>query len=65
MARFSSVVEFEDGKEPSVGFGTEILGGRLCFVSFDDVRERNLTEGESEALREFMGLRAQSQRRMS
>lgn len=41
MTKFTFVVEFEDGKEPSVGAATDILGGKLLTVVFkDDVNDR-------------------------
>lgn len=41
MTKFTFVVEFEDGKEPSVSAATDILGGKLVTVVFkDDVNDR-------------------------
>ncbi|MDA1378720.1 hypothetical protein PCI56_01175 [Plesiomonas shigelloides subsp. oncorhynchi] len=41
MTKFTFVVEFEDGKEPSVSAATDILGGKLLTVVFkDDVNDR-------------------------
>lgn len=41
MTKFTFVVEFEDGKEPSVHAAMDILGGKLLTVVFkDDVNER-------------------------
>lgn len=36
MSIFTFVVEFGDGPLPTVGRDTEILGGKLCAVRFDD-----------------------------
>ncbi|HFE8513502.1 TPA: hypothetical protein ACGALU_000118 [Proteus mirabilis] len=44
------VVEYEDGKEPSVNAGTEILGGRLTAVAFYDYRDDLLTQDEAQAV---------------
>ncbi|MGL4684189.1 MAG: hypothetical protein ACRCV4_14305 [Hafnia alvei] len=54
MSKFTFVVEFEDGLETPVGFGTKILGGRLCAVAFEDIRKHQLEEEEAYALREFI-----------
>jgi len=48
MSKFTFVVEFENGNEPSVGNGTEILGGRVCSVAFSDYRTKLFTEEEVE-----------------
>lgn len=41
MTKFTFVVEFEDGKEPSVHAAMDILGGKLLTVVFkDDVNDR-------------------------
>lgn len=37
MGKVTFVVEFEDGKEPAVNAGTDILGGKLVSVSWRDV----------------------------
>ncbi|MBH1918606.1 hypothetical protein [Serratia surfactantfaciens] len=55
MSKYTFVVEFEDGKEPGVGFGTKILGGKLCMVAFEDIRKYQLEEEEAYALKEFIG----------
>lgn len=39
MSKYTFVVEFEDGKEPSVQAKTDILGGKLVGVMFDDALE--------------------------
>lgn len=43
MGKVTFVVEFEDGEEPIVNGGTEILGGRLCAVSWSDYRDDYFT----------------------
>ncbi|WP_158782337.1 hypothetical protein [Pantoea sp. BAV 3049] len=39
MSKFTFVVEYEDGKEPVVNVGTQILSGKLCSISFFDYRD--------------------------
>lgn len=50
MSRYTFVVEFEEGKEPACGAGTEILGGKLCIVAFTDLHAEILTNDEASAL---------------
>ena len=50
MIRYTFVVEYEEGKEPSVGAATDILGGKLSFVAFNDIRDFQLTAEEAQAL---------------
>ena len=50
MGKMTFVVEYEDGKEPSVNAGTEILGGKLLSVGFNDYRDEQLTQDEVSAL---------------
>lgn len=50
MSKYTLVVEFEDGKEPAVSGATEILGGRLSFVAFEDIRKYQLDQDEAQAL---------------
>lgn len=38
MSKMSFIVEFEDGKEPAIGFATDILGGKLLSFAFSDIR---------------------------
>lgn len=52
MSKFTFVVEYEDGKEPAVGTGTEILGGRLCSAAFFDYRTEHFTEEEANQVRD-------------
>ncbi|WP_312227607.1 hypothetical protein [Pseudescherichia sp.] len=40
MSKMTFVVDFEDGKEPSVHKDMDVLGGKLSAVSFDDAFER-------------------------
>lgn len=47
MSRYTFVVEYEDGKEPAIGSQTDILGGRLCYVAFDDIRQYQLSQEEA------------------
>lgn len=54
MSKYTFIVEYEDGKEPAVGFGTKILGGRLCTVAFEDIRKNQLDEEEAHALKSFI-----------
>jgi len=37
MGKMTFVVEFEDGKEPSVHANLDVLGGKLARVAFSDV----------------------------
>ncbi|MDM3568712.1 hypothetical protein O9366_16075 [Proteus mirabilis] len=50
MGKMTFVVEYEDGKEPSVNAGTDILGGRLTAVAFYDYRDDLLTQDEAQAV---------------
>lgn len=50
MGKMTFVIEYEDGKEPSVNSGTEILGGKLLSVGFNDYRDEQLTQDEVSAL---------------
>lgn len=50
MGKMTFVVEYEDGREPSVNAGTEILGGKLLSVGFNDCRDEQLTQDEVSAL---------------
>ena len=52
MSKFTFVVEYEDGKEPAVGMGTEILGGRLCSAAFFDYTTEHFTEEETNQVRD-------------
>lgn len=46
MGKMTFVVEYEDGKEPSVNGAMEILEGRLTAAAFYDYRDDGLTEDE-------------------
>ncbi|WP_368878093.1 hypothetical protein [Proteus mirabilis] len=50
MGKMTFVVEYEDGNEPSVNAGTEILGGKLLSVGFDDYKDKKLTRDEINAI---------------
>lgn len=52
MGRMTFVVEYEDGKEPPVGFTEDFMGsgGRLCSAAFFDYRDDLLTEAEVGAI---------------
>lgn len=50
MGKMTFVVEFEDGKEPSVFSDMSIEGGKLVAASFHDYREGLLTEDEVSAV---------------
>ena len=50
MGKMTFVVEFEDGKEPSVFADMGIEGGRLVAAGFHDYREDLLTEDEVSAV---------------
>ena len=50
MGKMTFVVEFEDGKEPSVFADMEIEGGRLVAAGFHDYRDDLLTEDEVSAV---------------
>ncbi|MGC8427045.1 hypothetical protein ACP3S8_19970 [Mixta calida] len=49
MSKMTFVVEFEDGKEPVVGFTENFMGsgGKLCSVAFFDYKDDYFTEAES------------------
>ncbi|MEQ4691345.1 hypothetical protein [Providencia manganoxydans] len=50
MGKMTFVVEYEDGKEPPINAGTEILGGRLLSFGFGDYSEGQLTQDEVSAI---------------
>lgn len=50
MGKMTFVVEFEDGKEPPVGAGTEILGGRLQAASWSDYRDNFFTQEQMDEI---------------
>ncbi len=52
MSKFTFVAEYEDGKEPLVGAGTQILGGKLCSVAFFDYKDDFFTEKQCDAITE-------------
>ncbi|EOL8937015.1 hypothetical protein ACM91Z_002794 [Cronobacter dublinensis] len=39
MGKVTFVVEFEDGKEPSVHSGMDVIGGKLVAVAWRDLME--------------------------
>lgn len=47
MGKMTFVVEYEDGKEPSVGLTDNFMGsgGRLCSAAFFDYKDDLLSEG--------------------
>lgn len=50
MKKMTFVIEYEDGKEPSINAGTEILGGRLTAAAFYDYRTALMTPEEGNAV---------------
>lgn len=54
-SEYTFVVEYEKGKEPAVSGATEILGGRLVYVAFEDIRGNQLTPEEASVLSDFIG----------
>lgn len=40
MSKYTFVVDFDDGKEPTVHANMDILGGKLVGVMFDDALEQ-------------------------
>ncbi|WP_129544681.1 hypothetical protein [Serratia sp. 1D1416] len=54
MSKYTFIVEFNDGEEPAVYCNTDILGGRLCMVAFEDIRKYQLEEEEAHALKSFL-----------
>lgn len=54
MGKMTFVFEFEDGKEPPVGFGMEFHGGRIVSAAFYDYRDDFFTESERDVLAESM-----------
>lgn len=54
-SEYTFVVEYEKGKEPAVSGATEILGGRLVYVAFEDIRDNQLTPEEASVLSDFIG----------
>lgn len=39
MSIYTIVVEFPEGREPAIGLGTDILGGRAKSIAFFDYRD--------------------------
>lgn len=54
-SEYTFIVEYEKGKEPAVSGATEILGGRLVYVAFEDIRDNQLTPEEASVLSDFIG----------
>ena len=54
MGKVTYVVEYEDGKEPPVHAGMDVMGGKLAAVSWSDYRDKFLTTEEVEDIREVV-----------
>ncbi|WAT06460.1 hypothetical protein O1V64_10940 [Rouxiella badensis] len=50
MSKVTFVVEYQDGEEPVINAGTQILGGRICSVAFFDYKDDHLAEAELSAV---------------
>ncbi|MEQ5315713.1 hypothetical protein ABN239_01550 [Providencia vermicola] len=51
MGKMTFVVEYEDGKDPPINAGTDILGGRLTAAAFYDYRDALLSKNEAQAVK--------------
>ena len=54
MSKMTFVVEFEDGKEPPIGAGTQLFGGRLCSAAFYDYKDDYFSGQEAEIIEEAL-----------
>lgn len=54
MSKMTFVVEFEDGKEPSVGAGMEVAGGRLVAAMWSDYRDDFFSEEQKDSIVEII-----------
>lgn len=54
MGKVTFVVEFEDGKEPTISAGMEILGGRLIAGRAGDYKDDYFTEDETNFVMEAL-----------
>lgn len=50
MSMMTFVVEFEDGKEPSVGSRMQICGGKVVSVAWSDYRDDHFSEDEKDMI---------------
>lgn len=50
MGKMTFVVEFEDGKEPSVGSRMQICGGKVVSVAWSDYRDDHFSEDEKDMI---------------
>lgn len=50
MGMMTFVVEYEDGKEPSVGSRMQICGGMVISVSWSDYRDDHFSEDEKDVI---------------
>lgn len=50
MGMMTFVVEFEDGKEPSVGSRMQICGGKVISASWSDYRDDYFSEDEKDMI---------------
>ncbi|MBE4946290.1 MULTISPECIES: hypothetical protein [unclassified Enterobacter cloacae complex] len=48
------VVEFEDGKEPSVGSRMQICGGKVISVAWSDYRDDHFSEDEKDMIKDVL-----------
>lgn len=54
MGMMTFVVEFEDGKEPSVHSKTQVLGGKVVSVEWSDYRDDHFSEDERDLIAEAL-----------
>lgn len=54
MGKVTFVVEFEDGKEPSVHWKTQVLGGKIVSVEWSDYRDDHFSEDEKDMIVDVM-----------
>lgn len=50
MGKMTFVVEFEDGKEPSVGSRMQVCGGKVVSVAWSDYRDDHFSEDEKDMI---------------
>lgn len=53
-SRYTLVLEFDEGKEPALGFNQEVLGGNLVAAAFFDYRDDMLNQSELDSLEEVI-----------
>ena len=54
MGKMTFVVEFEDGKEPTISAGMDIAGGRVVAAAFYDYRKDYFTDEQKDVIADLI-----------